>query len=146
MTVLSKITHPSAADYFKELPFYNKPIEKPKIEHLKNIDELAELHFFEQLSIIKTNQTFRRYALSYKVEIIRRKDPIVQKLSIKDLFGNLLNETKGFKYQITLKVLLKKCKLNKEIEFSLVYFNSTTKTIINQIEIRNLFSRNFIHD
>ena len=29
------------------------------------------------------------------------------KSSIKDLFSVLLNETKGFKYQITLKVLLK---------------------------------------
>ena len=49
--------------------------------------------------------------MSYKVEIIERKDPIVQleasKSSIKDLFSDLLNETKGFKYHITLKVLLK---------------------------------------
>ena len=49
--------------------------------------------------------------MSYKVEIIGRKDLIVQleasKSSIKDLFNNLLNETKGFKYQITVKVLLK---------------------------------------
>ena len=49
--------------------------------------------------------------MSYKVEIVERKDPIVQlearKLNIKDLFGNLLNETKGFRYQITVKVLLK---------------------------------------
>ena len=49
--------------------------------------------------------------MSYKVEIIERKDPINQleasKSSIKDLFSDLLNETKGFKYQITLKVLLK---------------------------------------
>ena len=50
--------------------------------------------------------------MSYKVEIVERRDPIVQleasKLSIKDLFSNRLNETKGFKYQITVKVLLKK--------------------------------------
>ena len=49
--------------------------------------------------------------MSYKVGIIEKKDPIVQleasKLSFKDLFNNLLNETKGFKYQITVKVLLK---------------------------------------
>ena len=48
----------------------------------------------------------------YKVEIIEKKDPIVQleasKSSIKDLFSDLLNEAKGFKYQITVKVLLKK--------------------------------------
>ena len=51
--------------------------------------------------------------MSYKVEIIEKKDPIVQleaskKSSIKDLFNDLLNETKGFKYQIIVKVLLKK--------------------------------------
>ena len=107
MVVLSEITHPSAVDYFKELPFYNKPIEKPKMKCLKNADQLAELPFHEQRSIIKTNQTFRGYAVSYKVEIIERKDPIVQleasKLSIKDLFGDLLTEARGFKYQITVK-------------------------------------------
>ena len=116
MVVLSEITHRSAVDYFKELPFYNKPIEKPKIKCLKNTDQLAELPFHEQQSIIKTNQTFRGYAVSYKVEIIERKDPIVQleasKLSIKDLFGDLLNETRSFKYQITVKVWLKKYKSN----------------------------------
>ena len=56
--------------------------------------------------------------MSYKVEIIERKDSINQleqrKLSIKDLFSDLLNETKGFKYQITLKVMLKKYKPNME--------------------------------
>ena len=46
--------------------------------------------------------------MSYKVEIIEKKDPMVQleasKSSIKDLFSCLLNEKKGFKYQITVKV------------------------------------------
>ena len=50
--------------------------------------------------------------MSYKVKMIERKDPIVQleasKLNIKDLFSDLLNEEKGFKYQIIVKVLLKK--------------------------------------
>ena len=65
--------------------------------------------------------------MSYKVEITERKDPIVQlkasKSNLKNLFSDLLNETKGFKYQITVKVLLKKYKLNEEIEFVPVYFN-----------------------
>ena len=47
------------------------------------------------------------------------------------MFNDLLNETKGFKYQITVKFLLKKYKPNEEIEFTPVYFNSSTKTIIN---------------
>ena len=82
--------------------------------------------------------------MSYKVEIIEKKDPIIQleasKLSIKDLFNDLLNETKGFKYQITAKVLLKKYKLNGEIEFAPVYFNSVTKTVINhRFKLENSF-------
>ena len=145
MAVLSKIkSHSDAVDYFKELPFYNKPIKKPKVKRLKNIDRLAELPFYEQLSVIKTDQAFKGYAMPYKVEIIEKKDPIVQleasKLSIKDLFSVLLNETKGFKYQITVKVLLKKYKLNGEIEFAPVYFNSVTKTVINhRFRLENSF-------
>ena len=129
MTVLSNI------NYFKELPFYNVSIDKPKIKRLTNINLLDELPFYERLSVIKTDQAFSGYARSYKVEIVERKDPIVQleasKLSIKDLFSNLINEIKGFKYQITVKVLLKKYKPNGEIEFAPVYFNSVTKLVIN---------------
>ena len=73
MAVLSKIKpHSDAADYFKEHPFYNEPIKKT---NKLNIDRLAELPFYEQLSVIKTNQAFKGYAMSYKVEIIERKDP-----------------------------------------------------------------------
>ena len=106
MTVLSKI------NYFKELPFYNEPIEKPKLKRLSDINLLAELPFHEQLSVIKTDQAFSGYARSYKVEIVGKKDPIVQleasKLSTKDLFSDLINKIKGFMYQITVKVLIKK--------------------------------------
>ena len=134
MTILSKVKfHSDAVDYFKELPFYNKPIEKPKVKRLKSIDRLVELPFYEQLSVIKTDQAFKGYAMSYKVEIVEKKDPVVQleasRLSIKNLFSDLLNKTKGFKYQITVKVLLKKYKLDGEIEFKPVYFNSVTKTV-----------------
>ena len=84
---------------------------------------------------MQTNYAFRGYAMSYKVKIIEKKDSIKQleasKSSIKDLFSVLLNETKGLKYQITVKVVLKKYKLNEEIEFTPVYFNSTAKTVID---------------
>ena len=73
--------------------------------------------------------------MSIKVEIVDKKGLIIEleasKLSIKDLFNDLLDETKGFKYQITVKVLLKKYKSNDEIEFAPVYFNSSTKSVIN---------------
>ena len=75
---------------------------------------------------------------------MKKKDQINQlkesKSSIKDLLSDILNETKGFKYQITLKVMLKKCKSNGEIEFSPVYFNSTTKTVTNhKLSLKNVF-------
>ena len=58
------------------------------------------------------------------------------------MFNDLLNETKGFKYQITVKVLLKKYKPNGETEFTPVYFNSSTKTIINhRYKLINLFKK-----
>ena len=106
MAILSNV------EYFKELPFFNVSIEKPKIKRLKNIDLLVEQPFYDQLNIIKIDQTFKGYARSYKVEIVEEKDLIVQleasKSSIKDLFNDLLNETKGFKYQITVKFFVKK--------------------------------------
>ena len=84
--------------------------------------------------------------MSYKVEIIEKKDPIKQleasKSSIKDLFSDLLNETKGFKYQITLKVLLKKYKPDGETVFRPV-INHSDKS---QIWIRMFFSRHLVPD
>ena len=82
MTALKKIrSHPDVADYFKELPFYNKHIEKPKIRCLKNV--------------IKRNHAFRGYTMSYKVKLVEKKDTKqleASKSSIKDF----LNETKRF--------------------------------------------------
>ena len=47
------------------------------------------------------------------------------------MFKDLSNEIKGFKYHITVKVLSGKHNQNGDIEFSPVYFNSTSKTIFN---------------
>ena len=55
------------------------------------------------------------------------------------MFNDLLNETKGFKYQITLKVTLQKYK-STEIDFAPVYFNSTTITVTNErFSLENAF-------
>ena len=48
MLALKKIeSHFDRVEHFKELAFYNKHIEKPKIKRLKNIDLLCELPFYE---------------------------------------------------------------------------------------------------
>ena len=78
MAILSKIKpHSDVINYFKEFPFYNKLIERP-VKRLKNIDPLVELPFYEQLSTIKTDQAFKWYTMSYKVEIIEQKDPFLK--------------------------------------------------------------------
>ena len=122
MTVKEKSkSHLDVVDYFKGLPFYNKYIEKPTIKRLQNIDLLSELPFYEELYVIKTNHAFRGYEVSYKVDLVEKKDRIEQleasKPSIKDLFSNLLNETKGFKYQIRLKVTLEKTSQMEKLNF-----------------------------
>ena len=114
-----------AKELFQILPFYNVLIEKPKIKHLSNIELLHELPFYDELSIVAISKAFKKYARSYKVEIIDPKDPLAQleasKSSIKDLFKSLLNEIKSFKYQITVTVLLYKNKMNGEIEYATVF-------------------------
>ena len=124
-----------AKNLFQTLPFYNALIEKPEIKKLSNIELLHELPFYDELSITEVSNAFKRYARSYKVEIVDHKDPLVQleasKSSIKDLFKDLSNEMKGFKYQMTVKILLNKEKGNGDIEYLSIYFNSMTKTVIN---------------
>ena len=56
------------------------------------------------------------------------------------MFKDLLNEIKGFRYQITVKVLLSRYKENGDIEFTPVYFNSATKIVIN---FEYMFSKSF---
>ena len=53
--------------------FYDFLIEKPKFKHLSNIELLHDLPFYDELSVIEISKAFKRYALSYKVEIIDPK-------------------------------------------------------------------------
>ena len=96
------------------LPFYNNFIEKPEIKTSSNTKLLQELPLYDELSIVKISDSFSGYARSYKIEIVDKKDHLIQleasKSSIKDLFKDILNEIKDFKYQIALAVLLRKVK------------------------------------
>ena len=50
---------------FHKLPFYYTYIEKP---NLKNIDLLSKVPFSKKLNVVKTDKSFRRYTMTYKVE------------------------------------------------------------------------------
>ena len=80
---------------------------KTKIKGLKNINLLHEFPFYDELNIYEISKAFGWYARSYKAEIVDSKYPLTRlearKLNIKDLFKDLLDEIKGFKYQIIVK-------------------------------------------
>ena len=96
---------------------------------------MKELPFYDELNSVKINNAFSGYARTYKIEINDKEDVVVQlkssEIFLRELLKDLLNELKGFKYQITLKVLLGKANSSDETEYKSVYFNSLTKTVIN---------------
>ena len=67
-----------AKKLFQILPFYNTFIERPEIKKSSNVKLLQELPFYDELSIVKNSNAFSGYTRSYKVEIVDKKDPLVQ--------------------------------------------------------------------
>ena len=115
-------------NYFKYFLFIMFSLKnKTKIKHLSNIELLHEIPVYDELSVVEISKAFKRYARSYKVEVIDSKDLLAQlessKSSIENSFKDLLNEMKGFKYQITVAVLLYKHKINGDIEYAPVYLS-----------------------
>ena len=62
---------------FKNFLFIISPLKNHKLNVKKKNDRSIELSFYEQLSVIKTDQAFSGYEMSYKVKIIERKDPVL---------------------------------------------------------------------
>ena len=65
-------------EIFKLLPFYNSYIDIPKIKKLSNLQLLKELPFYEELNIVKNKTAFNDDAQIYNIEIIDKKDVIIQ--------------------------------------------------------------------
>ena len=66
------------SEIFKILPFYDTYIERPKIKKLRNVQLMKELPFYDELSIAENKTAFNGYGRSYKIEIVDKKDVIVQ--------------------------------------------------------------------
>ena len=66
------------------------------------------------------------------------------KISIKNLFKDLLIELRGFKYQITLCVLLSKVKSSDLTDYLPVYFNTLTKILVINILLISVLMRFFL--
>ena len=79
--------------YLKFFLFYNVLIDfmkQSKIKKLTNVELLNELPFYSGLNVKEIAEEFKRYAKSYNIELVDKKDPMVQlysnKLCIKDFF------------------------------------------------------------
>ena len=86
------------------MPFYNVLIDfvrRDVVKEFNNVKLLSELPFYKDLSAREISEAFKRYAKSFRVEIVDRKDPMIQMCSskgrISKLFLELLDEMKGFK-------------------------------------------------
>ena len=133
--IRTKIKQLSTKKLLSKQPFYKQPIKKPHAKNLSNFKLLRGLPFYD-INISRKERAFKRYAETYKVEIINNKnlsDSLsVSKNSIKNLFDELLREKRGFKYVLSTKIILKKRINDNEHKYSTVYFNSQVKTVINR--------------
>ena len=92
-------------------------------------------------NITQTQNALKNSTKSFSVDIIDNKDPLNQLTKTQKVIEHYLNkelgELKGFKYIETLKVTFEK-QLEDEIITKTAYFNSKTKTLINENEINEV--------
>ena len=96
----------------KILPFYNVSIDFIKSDTVKgycNVEFMSELPFYKDLSVKEVGEAFKRHAKSYRVEIVDKKDPMIQlyssKKRVSKLFGELLSEMKGLSTKLLCLIL-----------------------------------------
>ena len=94
-----------------------------------------------RINITQIQKALKNSTKSFSVDIIDNKDPLNQLTKTQKVIEHYLNkelgELKGFKYIETLKVTLEK-QLEDEIIKKTAYFNSKTKTLINENEINEV--------
>ena len=95
-SIKAKIKQLSTKKLLSEQPLYKQPTKNSCIKKLRNFELLRGLPFYDDINISRKERAFKRYAETYKVEIINNKnlsDSLsVSKNSIKNLFDELLRE------------------------------------------------------
>ena len=91
--------------------------------------------------ITQIQKALKNSTKSFAVDIVDNKDPLHQLTETKKVIENYLNkelgELKGFKYIETLKMTFEK-QLENKTTIKTAYFNSKTKTLINENEINEV--------
>ena len=91
--------------------------------------------------ITQIQKALKNSTKSFSVDIVDNKDPLHQLTETKKVIEHYLNkelgELKGFKYIETLKITFEK-QLGNKTTIKTAYFNSKTKTLINENEINEV--------
>ena len=134
---LSKLPFfPKIVKNLRELPFFAKRPKRPKRltkrQILRNI-----LPLYDSVGISKREGAFRGYAETYNVEVTDRKSLsdslFLAKSSIIDLFSDLLEEKRGFKYVLSATITLKRWNnVINRFDIETIYINSEAVTGTNQ--------------
>ena len=126
---LTNIGLSKVLSFLPEKPKRSKRLTKYQIS--SNI-----LPFFDSVSITR-RYPFRRYAGTYEVEIMDSKSLddslFLAKRSINDFFKDLLEEKRGFKYILSVRVTFKKWNnATNTYDIDTIYCNPDPITVINR--------------
>ena len=103
---------------------------------MKNCELLRQLPLYDDINILRKEMAFRGYDETYELEIINNRSLsdllFMSKISVKNLFDELLREKSGFKYIISVKITLTKQNNGNELDPRTLYFNSVVETVTNR--------------
>ena len=78
----------SIEELLSKQPFYKQPINKPRVKKLSNFELLRELQFYDDINILRKEWAFKKYAETYKVDIINNKS-LSDSLSVSKISINI---------------------------------------------------------
>ena len=95
----------------------------------------------KRIIISEIENALRGFTISFDIEILVQKDPLIQLQKTRNALGSVLNnqlkQNKGFKFVETLQIKFEK-KSNTKTILKNAYFNSPTELIINKTDIKTL--------
>ena len=118
-----------------------KPTRKPPPPPILQLEDKERITDVSSPKITQIQKALKNSTKSFAVDIVDNKDPLHQLTETKKVIEHYLNkelgELKGFKYIETLKMTFEK-QLGNKTTIKTAYFNSKTKTLINENEINEV--------
>ena len=122
---------------YQEINKQSSDIDKKYKSIMSSLDDVPT----PRAKITQIQKALKNSTKSFAVDIVDNKDPLHQLTETKKVIEHYLNkelgELKGFKYIETLKITFEK-QLGNETTIKTAYFNSKTKTLINENEINEV--------